>query len=191
MARFLDNLTEEIKLLLEKHPHFLPEFLKHRLDNEAKSLRNMLREGPQGQNAPTPDIENAFRAQFSAFPDDKKDEVASRLANMLLNTLIEGQTLEGNMAKERRNYNPHVETMLRAVLQMKNININQDLLFGREIPLEVRKNLEARGMSPESEDNLRSFLESLGVQVAPQVASPETLEEAYRDTIATRPTLKK
>jgi hypothetical protein len=192
MARFLDNLTEEIKILLEKHPQFLPEFLKSRLENESRSIRETLRRGPAVlQNDTSPDIEKAFNAQFSAFPDDKKDEVASRLAHLLLNTLMESQTLEGNIAKERRGYNPHIETMLRAILQLKNININQDLLFGREIPLEVRKNLEARGMSPESEDNLRSFLESLGVSAATAKASPEALEETYRQTLGPRTTLQK
>jgi hypothetical protein len=179
---FLQQLTEELKALFKENPSFLPEFLKNRALLEKNSIRSILRQGQvQEQDNATPSLSETFNQQYGKLSIDKQNEIASKLANMLLRTLL-FPTLAENIAKERLGNNPHIESMLRMVLELNGITVNQDILFGKEMPLEIRKNLERQGMSPESEDNLIAFLNSLGISdiAPPNAVSSQALENEFR-----------
>jgi hypothetical protein len=190
---FFQQLTEELKALFKENPSFLPEFLKNRALVEKNSIRSILRQGqtPEQDNAAL-SFNEAFNQRYGELNIDKQNEIASKLANILLRTVL-FPTLAENIAKERLGFNPNVESMLRSVLEMNGITINQDLLFGREMPLEIRKNLEKLGMSPESEDNLMAFLNSLGISdiARPDTVSSQALEEGFKERYQTAKTLAK
>jgi hypothetical protein len=193
MANELDE-TEELKALLAQYPQFLPKYLQDRANAENKSIREGLHPAQITTFENTLDVnfEKAFNKAFDNPEGPKRDQIANKLGNMLLKACVQGQTLEGNIQKERAGFDPNVEAMLRTVLRMKGLNIHPDLLFGNNPPIELLQALDRQGKVPESEDNIRDFLARLGITPPGEEINRDTLEETFKENFqAPSPTLKK
>jgi hypothetical protein len=104
-----------------------------------------------------------------------RSTLANKIGNALLGLLVDTTTskntdnnqensdLGNTLASERAGLNPNIEGMLRQILQLSGINEDPDVLYGGEVPAQIREQWQEMGMDPDSEDEMQQFLERNGV----------------------------
>jgi len=95
---------------------------------------------------------------------------ASAIAFVLLRHLASPSpgSLESMLASERAGGSPQAEGLLKQVLSMKGISVDNDVLYGAEISQDIRQQWQRAGMDPESEDEVIGYLAKNKVTVLPQ-----------------------
>lgn len=85
------------------------------------------------------------------------------------------------LASEQAGNNPHAEGALREILNMKGLNNN--VLYGSEIPQDIRQLWQRAGKDTDSEDEVIGYLKSINVTVLSQYdKSPSAAElKAFAD----------
>lgn len=102
------------------------------------------------------------------------------------------------IAQERAGLSPQLESRLKALLAMNGINEHSDVLYGAEIPADIRQQFELLGQNPHGEQFYGSAMKALGVvQLPPSLISQEnlqsqspsqaTLQSIYRENATVEP----
>lgn len=123
---------------------------------------------------------------LKSYPSKLRSIIVSQIAHQLLRAAFASQTLSTLINDEQRGTNSAAEALLRHVLSMNGITINPDILYGRPIPLTIRQQWEAQGMSPDSENEIIEFLNQHGI-ASPQSIPHEKLT-AYGNHLNLLPT---
>jgi hypothetical protein len=114
---------------------------------------------------------------FNHFLDKQasNQELLNLIAFTLLRHLTEQDaSLESSLATERAGGGPHVEGALRDTLYRLGNNVNDGVLYGSEIPVNIREKWAETGIDPESRDELFSYFSNNNIDhLANNANSPE------------------
>jgi hypothetical protein len=109
------------------------------------------------------------------------NELLNLIAFTLLRHLAEAEqasSLESSLTTERAGGGPNVEGALRDTLNRLGNNVNDGVLYGSEVSVDIRERWAEMGIDPDSRDELNSYFSNNNIDhLANNTNSPEQQEQ--------------
>lgn len=189
-----------IAFVKDNHQKMFTPDLMHKREVLEENKPGVALTPPKPKPTPTLDAQQKFEGDFTEFvrmnfgkeaakDDDFKLKVAATLALMTalqMNADLENKrppdkpnlSIADLIALEQGGMNPDLEARLRHLLAMKGIMQQDDILYGAEIPPDIRQQFELLGNNPHGETQYNVAMRNMGIdQSAVSLVSDNRLQQ--------------